>query len=203
MGLLSWLFASRSPKPASSRASIPDIAISASDGFADLALFLSDSQRLADGSHSCVARSLYEGKEVGFRALLPAIWQKGSLGDTGITTYQAPLVLESIGAASDHFVAMLAELYAQSPPRQKMAERATFTAISLEGNPAQLESGPTKIKLFFEPDVDSDEAFEQFYAELYLNIDISSLRVEFHEKDPNHRAAVLHALSGTGNRDGE
>jgi hypothetical protein len=77
-----------------------------------------------------------------------------------------------------------------------MTPVVTFTAISLGGIPASLEKGAVKIKLFFEPTEDSEEAYEMFYAEHYLNIDLASRIVEFHEKDEAYRDAVLRALSG-------
>ncbi len=78
-----------------------------------------------------------------------------------------------------------------------MAPAVTFTAISLGGMPAALEKGPAKIKLFFEPTDDSEEACEMFYAEHYLNIDLASKTVEFHEKDEGYKDAILRALAGS------
>ncbi len=165
-------------------------------GFVDLALSLISHERLSNGVQVCVARGVHNGTEVGFRFRLPPAWKQGTLGDTGITTYQSTLDVESVGAASDDFVAILANLYGGPLRPEKMAPSTTFTAISLQGIPAQLEAGSTKIKLFFEPKEDSDEAYERDYAEHYLNIDFASRVVEFHEKDPEYRDAMLRALSG-------
>jgi hypothetical protein len=63
-----------------------------------------------------------------------------------------------------------------------------FTAISLGGEPADLGKGPAKIKLFFESDA------EDRYAELYTNVDLASGVLQIHEKDPEYRSALIHAL---------
>jgi hypothetical protein len=167
------------------------------EGFVDLEFTLASHERLTDGTQVCVARGTHDGKEVAFQFRLPPTWKQGTLGDTGITTYQSTINIESIGAASDYFVATLANLYGGTLRPTNMAPIVTFTAISLEGIPTQLEKGRTKIKLFFEPQEDNDDAYDRYYAEHYLNIEMSSRVVEFHEKDSEYRDPVLRALSGS------
>ncbi len=197
MGLLSWLFGSCSPKISAPAPNLSEVTTGMeANGFVDLDFSLASHERLADGTQVCVARGLHKGAEVAFRFRLPPKWKQGSFGDTGITTYQSAVTFERLGAASDHFVVALGDLYGGILRPTRMTPSVTFTAISLGGVPAQLEKGATKIKLFFEPTEDSEEASELFYAEHYLNIDLTSRRVEFHEKDEGYRAAVLRALAG-------
>lgn len=197
MGLLSWLFGSCGPKPDSPAKASSEITASMEpQGFVDLAFSLASHERSPDGIQTCIARGTHNGAEVGFRFRLPAEWKQGTLGDTGLTTYQSTITLESLGTPSDRFVAALAELYGGSLHPKSMTPEVTFTAISLGGIPAALEKGAVKIKLFVEPNEDSEEAYEMFYAEHYLNIDLAARTVEFHEKDEAYRDAVLRALSG-------
>ncbi|QHW31106.1 hypothetical protein GZH47_09725 [Paenibacillus rhizovicinus] len=65
-----------------------------------------------------------------------------------------------------------------------MKQEITFTSVVLEGN-----SKSSKIKLFY-----NDET-EENYAECYLNIDLPNKKVEWFEKDPEYREALLRALS--------
>ena len=198
MGFLSWLFGSCSPKTdAPTKVSSEITASMEPQGFVDLAFGLASHERSAEGVQTCIARGTHNGAEVGFRFRLPAQWKQGTLGDTGLTTYQSTITLESLGDASDRFVSALGDFYGGSLHPASMAPVVTFTAISLGGIPAALEKGPAKIKLFFEPTEDSEEAYEMFYAEHYLNIDLASRTVEFHEKDEEYRDAILRALSGT------
>jgi hypothetical protein len=70
-----------------------------------------------------------------------------------------------------------------------MAASTKFTGLSLEGDPSKLDDGEVKIKLFFESNK------EEAYAELYTNIDLPSKKLEFAEKDPGYRVALVKALT--------
>ena len=199
MSILSWLFGSGA-KRSLSASDLPEVVEMIEEGFADLAFGLMSYRRLEDGSQVLDVRGRRKGREVGFRVRLSSAWEKRMLGDTGIVAYQAVVYLESIGKPSDQFVDDLADLYGGLPQPGKMASSVVFTAISLEGLPAQLDRGPVKIKLFFEPDDESEKAYEQFYAEYYLNIDVTAKLVEFGEKDPDYRKAMLRALSEDSQR---
>lgn len=197
MGLLSWLFGSCTLKPDAPAKALNEITDDMEpQGFVDLRFGLSSHERSADGLQTCVARGPHNGVEVGFRFRLPAEWKQGSLGDTGLTTYQSTVTLESLGASSDRFVTALSDLYGGTLRPTTMASAVTFAAISMGGVPAALEKGAVQIKIFFEPTEESEEAAELFYAEHYLNIDLASRTVDFHEKDEGYRDAVLRALSG-------
>jgi hypothetical protein len=194
MGFLSRLFGPRPTEPLLSV--LPEITRSIeNDGSADLTLALTSYQRLDDGTQVCEARGLHEGREVGFRVRLSPTWKEGTLGDS-IVTYQSSLEVESLGRVSDDFLAALSALYGEPAPPKRMAASTRFTAISLQGTPAQLEAGMTKIKLFFEPQDESEEAHERLYVEHYLNIDTASAQVGFLEKDNAYRDAMLRVLAG-------
>ena len=76
---------------------------------------------------------------------------------------------------------------------KRMADATNFTAISLGGDPANPRSGPVMLKLFYESDVEDEE------AELYLNIDAGKSRLVLAEKDPDYRKAVVLALMKKSN----
>jgi hypothetical protein len=69
-----------------------------------------------------------------------------------------------------------------------MAKEVRFTAIALEGDPRDLGKGPTRIKLFFEPEE------EDGYAEVFTNVDLAARRLEVREKDPEYRLPLVKAL---------
>jgi hypothetical protein len=66
-----------------------------------------------------------------------------------------------------------------------MRDRVPFLAGSLAGNPVRLKYEPAKMKLFFESDVEERD------AKIYLNIDIQTRSVQFHEKDTDYRRGVV------------
>jgi hypothetical protein len=125
-------------------------------------------------------------KEVGFLVELGADWESGGVGD--LRVYSGTVSLVSTGNESDAFVHALAQIYGTEFTPGKMSKSVEFAAISLEGNPTYLESGPVKMKLFFDPDGDD-------YAEVYANINLAAKKFCFNEKDPEYRPFIVRALS--------
>lgn len=126
------------------------------------------------------------GREVGFSVELGLQWKSGSIGDLQMCSGVVKII--STGEDSDSFIRALAHIYEVDSPTGQMSESAEFTAISLGGNPANIENGPVKLKLFFEPDGDG-------YAEVYANFDLAAKKFYFNEKDPEYRPFLLSALS--------
>jgi hypothetical protein len=62
-------------------------------------------------------------------------------------------------------------------------------AGGLEGDPARVLSSPVRMKFFFH------SSSEARYAEVFTNIDVQAGRLEFHEKDPSYRVALVRALT--------
>ena len=75
-----------------------------------------------------------------------------------------------------------------------MSKSIAFAVMSLAGDPRAPEQGPVKMKLFYEPAAD-DPQHDEHYAEHYLNIDLAAKLIQFHEKDPEYRPAIIHALT--------
>ena len=71
-----------------------------------------------------------------------------------------------------------------SPNRMK--SEVVFSAVSLEGDPRDLEKGPVNLKLFFESRSEN--------RELFTNIDLKMRRLYVSEKDPEYREAIIKAL---------
>jgi hypothetical protein len=189
MGLLAFLFGACSKheqaKPAAPTAA--EITLGSGEGFVDLSFAIRNVEALPDGSQVLEVFGTHNGREVGIKLALGTKWKQGKLGPldtfTGVASYQ------SLGQTTEAFVQDLDELYRTKLHPTTVRPSTTFTAISLEGNPARLENGPTKLKLFFE----SDD--ENRYAELYTNIDLAKRVLEFHEKDPTYRVAIIKALT--------
>jgi hypothetical protein len=189
MGLLSFLVGSCS-KPQPPIKPPPEITADSEDsGFVDLGLAIRSRETLPDGSQVLHAFGVHHGREVGITVVLGTQWKVGSLGsDVPFVTYRGTVTYRSLGAPSDALLQILDELYATKLQPTSIRPTTTFTAISLEGEPADLTKGPTKIKLFFESDT------EDRYAELYTNIDLANGLLQIHEKDPEYRLALIKAL---------
>lgn len=127
-----------------------------------------------------------DSKDVGFLVELGADWESGGVG--GLRVSSGTVRIVSTGNESDSFVHALAQIYGTEFMPGKMEQCVEFAAISLGGNPADLESGPVRMKLFFEPDGDD-------CAEVYANIDLAAKKFCFSEKDPEYRPLLVRALS--------
>jgi hypothetical protein len=105
-----------------------------------------------------------------------------------VVMYKGDVALRSVGPTSDALLQALAALYGAEARAGKMREETAFTGISMAGEPASLDKGPVKLKLFFEREA------EDRYAELYLNIDAAKKELWLNEKDTDYRRAILSAL---------
>jgi hypothetical protein len=176
-------------QPLKPLAAPPEVTSEEEEGFHDLIFYLQDFKRLPDGSQSIRALGTYKGRQLGFEVVLSPSWQAGSPGkEVPLATYSGILTYRSIGADSDAFVQVLDELYGTKLSPKAMGRETRFAGISLEGDPRNLESGPVKIKVFFESDKPDE------YAELFTNIQLAEHRLEVHEKDTDYRLPVIKAL---------
>ena len=154
----------------------PPLEVAAEDSFVDLGLALRSS-----GEGRIEAAATHGGRTVAFGA---------EFGPGTVT-------LVSLGAESDAFVQTLGALYGADAAPAAMAARTQFSAVALEGDPARLDAGPVKLKLFYEPPAATkanEDEEDPDYAELFLNVDAAAKRVEFHDKDPEYHDALLRAL---------
>jgi hypothetical protein len=161
------------------------------EGLLDLVFGLENHNELPDGTQQLVAVGRAGDHEVSFRADLGASWRRSTLEDTSFRMSQGTVTLRSLGPRSDRLIGALQSLYDTHLGLTTMASEIAFTAVSLEGDPADLRGGPLKLKLFFEGDDEDD------YAEIYLNVDMDRARVDLNEKEPEYREPLLRALAGT------
>jgi hypothetical protein len=168
----------------------PPIHSKAGEGFVDLSFAIESREQPAGAAQRLVAVGLDRDQEVAFSITLEPGWKEGKLGGVDLTTFGGTVILGSVGPRSDHLVQAIDRIYATGLGPKTLAQQVKFTGISLAGRPDSLDSGPVKIKLFFESEV------EDRYAELFLNLDVARGAVELNEKDPDYRKAVVQALAG-------
>ena len=168
-----------------------ELTADAEEGFVDLCLEMNGFVREESGKVRFEAKAIHEGRKVGFAVTLGPEWKAQKLEDIEQPSYLywGETQLNSLGEESDLFIQTLDRLYETKVGAARMRHNVDFTTVSLEGDPRGLETEPVKMKLFFGTDPD------ELYAEFYLNCDVAQGRVEFHEKDPEYRRAVILALS--------
>ena len=167
---------------------LPEVTECSEEGYADLSLKLETIQRSLDGVCRLVARGVHRGTRVGFAVSLPPDWELQVLEDSKIPLYWGRTEIVSLGSESDAFLRTLDEVYGTNLNPQRMQEEVSYIAVSLEGDPTQVESSAVKLKLFFESEVEDRE------ADFYLNIDATASSVQFREKDTDYRRGVVLSL---------
>lgn len=168
---------------------LPQITSDQEEGFQDLVFALSDYSVGRAGDQKLRATGRHSTQIVAFDVRLGPEWNERPLEGVDVQLYAGSVTLSAVGPESDALVSAVDDLYGTHLSPEKMRRQTEFAALSLEGHPKKLESGPCKLKLFFE----SED--ENRYAEVYLNIDLAGSRVELAEKDEEYRRPLLLALT--------
>lgn len=173
---------------------LPEITSETEEGFHDLVFAIREHKALTEGGQVLHAAGVHQGQVVGFELYLGPTWERISVGDVlPIETYRGVVMYRSLGQESDRLVQTMNALYRTRLGVSKMSAEATFTGITLGGDPRRLSEGVVKIKLFFEPGP------EDLYAELFTNIDFGSKKIYVTEKDEEYRLPIIKALGGDTN----
>jgi hypothetical protein len=153
------------------------------NGFVDIDLPITQIAQ-DPGLTRIIARGVILGKELGFEVDFPS----GPRGQTSLAPGTAQI--RTLGAVSDQFVAFLDSRYKIPIPSKTMVAAVAASVVGLEGNPAHVQDGVTRMKfLFFE------SGPQDRYAEVYINVDAGKRVLGFHEKDEDYRKALLLALT--------
>jgi hypothetical protein len=130
--------------------------------------------------------------QAGFALVLSPTWTNSAASGRDLKLRKGTVTFESIGVPSRRFIQALDRLFIAGTASAEMKPAATFEAISQSGDPAALDRGPVKLKLFYAGDSDPR------HAELYLTIDALPNhigRVDIDEVDLLYRRAIIVALA--------
>ncbi|MGB5350866.1 MAG: hypothetical protein WBN10_14765 [Polyangiales bacterium] len=168
---------------------LPQITSEQDEGFQDLVFAVSGHYVGPSGDQKLRATGRHSTQIVAFDVHLGPEWTERQLEGVDAQLYAGSVTLSAVGPESDALVSAVDDLYGTHLSPAEMKRETEFAALSLEGDPKKLESGPCKLKLFFE----SED--ENRYAEVYLNIDLARSRVGLAEKDEEYRRPLLLALT--------
>jgi hypothetical protein len=125
---------------------------------------------------------------VGIEVKLSASWKGGKQSKQPVLSMRSgTVVLRSLGEKSDMLLKALEEIYGGNLSPARMAPQIELSAISLDGDPGNLEGGPAMIKLFNEA--------EEGYAEPFLNVSVQTKRIQLREKDSDYLEAIVKGLT--------
>lgn len=121
---------------------------------------------------------------------LSSEWDEERSPDFPIPTYWSEIAIGAVNEQSHAFVRVLASAY-DTPiaPNSQLLEAVNAKIVSIGDKPIEISSQPTHLKVFFA------KPFQDEYGEIYLNIDPVKKIVEWNEKDPEYRGAILKALT--------
>ena len=170
------------------RDDLPELLSETEEDFVDLVFAVTTQQVQPDGVRKFTIEAIHEGERIGLAIELLTSWTPGTIGEdipsfSGIVTYR------SVGSLSNRFVSLLDQLYDSNIRPSAMNDSIAFAAITLGGNPHELDSESVQIKLFFEHDD------EERCAEVYTNVDLPNGKIQIREKDEGYRVALIHALT--------
>ena len=149
------------------------------------------------------AFALYQDKEVGIEVLFGPEWRQPSFGPAAVGIGTGTVMIRSVGPASDSFIVALDQIYGTHLLPRTMRDLTPFSAVTLDGDPADLKRGKVETKLFYEAadagsrntnTNDDEEDSDDRSAELYLNIDVKAGTLHIGEKDEAYRSAIVQAL---------
>jgi hypothetical protein len=169
-------------------AELPQLFENSEAGFADAQLAAGKVVVADDGSIAVTAVARVGKEDAGFRVILSPKWELWKPAGFPGSLYRGTVRIEGLGPSTEVFVRALAKAYGQTVDRFEFT-KVTLTAISLEGDPRSVRSQPIKLKVFYETQKEAE------YAEGFLNFDLPHGVVQFHEKDPEYRKAVIGYLT--------
>jgi hypothetical protein len=189
MGIFSFIFGGCEKRAKSKPTPAAPAAGGNESDFHDLEFTIDQVRTLADGRKSLNVSGLHAGRQVGFEVVVGPTWTGKPDPRIPIVVRKGVVTYRATGTNSDAYVQVLDELYGTKLNPKGMAPSTKFTGLSLEGDPSKLEEQEVKIKLFFESDKHEE------YAEVYTNIHVAARKLEFAEKDPGYRVALVKALT--------
>ena len=161
-----------------------------SEEFVDIELALEFAHRNDDGVIVISGLTQAGSSLAGLIVELDPHWNEQPLGESGAFAYWGSGRIRSPGETGNVFVRRLASAYG-IPCSSDMAGTVEALVVGLANDPAEALVMPTKMKFFF------NSESEEHYAEVFINLDVPAGRLEFHEKDPEYREPLLHALCAT------
>ena len=170
----------------SSAKDYPQVEVGNEDGFVDLIFKIVE---VRNGREFLVKGNL-NGVKVGFAIELEEKWNPEEIEDIDEPFYWGEAYFKSIGADSNAFISALAKLYGASHRNFEVPEKVYAQVVGLACNPGEVLMHPCKTKFFFNPDGE-----EEFYSEVFINVDLNTKTLEFNEKDNEYRAPLLRSLS--------
>ena len=164
------------------------------EGFVDC-LFRIRAGAIEAGARTLVVSARHHDTVVGCVVVLPLGIRGGLDADLRLIdahVLRGAVEIRRSGLESDRFLEALEARYGGPPHSLRMRERVAFTAIALHEDRGDADPDPLTLKLFGHDGPDEDPTL---YSESFLTVDIGAGLVQWNEKDPHYRPALLATLA--------
>jgi hypothetical protein len=132
----------------------------------------------------------YGGESVDVAIALSSEWDEERTPGFPIPTYWSEIAIGVVNEESHALLRVLASVYeSKIASNSQLRDTINARVVSIGVNPTDIDSRPTQLKVFF------TKPFQEEYGEVYLNLDPLKKTVEWNEKDPEYRGAILKALT--------
>ena len=164
------------------------------DQWLDVNLPVREVKQISPGHFRVITQGVYDGEVLGltfeFNGIDPNNAFLANPSEGKITATSNGVVIISQGTPTANFVRAYAKLANKSLSKLSVPDNLNFTAISLGGNPRDVDMAQSKIKVFHA----DDQAEGPFYFEAFINPDVPHGYIESHEKDPDYRDGILRSF---------
>jgi hypothetical protein len=164
-------------------------------GWADIKLPVTDVACTAKGVCQITTLGVYQSQTVGITVKMTDIGPSSGFSHPQPVSRKATpngMILESQGEPTLNLLRLLSSLYQHPLSDFDVPKELKFSAITIEGDPKDVENAPLKFKVFYR----DDQPEGPDYFEMYINPDLPHGFVEFAEKDPEYRLPILRAFGG-------
>jgi hypothetical protein len=168
----------------------PDAHLERSEGFIDIDFQIVKFTKQPDGTMRFHAKGRLQGQNVGFAIELLPDWKKSPIEKSDQFFYWGNGRFIRTGEDTDKFVAVVSALYELHPTATHSQKIVEAEVVGLANDPTLARLEPTRMKFFF-----NTSGGEDAYAEVFINIDPRSNKLQFHEKDPEYRKPLIKSLS--------
>jgi hypothetical protein len=168
----------------------PAAVLGTEDGFVDLTLSISKYEKQKNGIARFLIKNTLDGKRIGFVIELHPTWKAQKIENVDAYFYWGSAEILSTGEDSDAFLTVLSKLYGLPTTNLTFLTRVNAQVVGLANDPANIENQPIKMKFFLNSD-----GPDELYSEVFVNVDLKRRVLEFNEKDPEFRGALVKSLS--------
>jgi hypothetical protein len=164
--------------------------IDTSEGFIDIDMHISKYEILENEVKRITVDDTINKVKIGFQVELDNVWKENPIENANGSFFWGTGRIVYIIDKTNNFIKCLSELYNVKKNVVRL-NRCEFVLVGLASDPRLIEKQFVHTKIF----LNSDTQNEEYYAEVFLNIDLKNKILQFHEKDSDYRQSLINSLS--------